>query len=308
LLSKRLQAIRTGRLEASVTNHKGRTVSNGKHLCLSVFICGFFLLACNPTIRRLEIIRIGNIRLDSIGSELVALRAELAIRNPYSRSARLKTIDFELALAGDFIAYGKRTDSIEIKANSIEIIDVPIVVHSKKVTERDLESLLSNEIPYRIRGSALLERPFGPRTLPIEIQNRLKSPGNLQVFLQRRTAESILSLERQQTTQFLALIRKRKLPVRFSNPFTFPLQIRNFTYEVRLGKQVIAEGTSVQGLQLAPGENRIDLDVQARPLGAVDSLFKGLLDQQIPDLSLSSNFQVVRGERSLNVRLIYHPQ
>ena len=267
-----------------------------------------FFLGCNPTIRRLEILRIGNIRLDSVTSELVTFRAELAIRNPYSKSARLKTINFDLALAGDFIAYGNRAHSIEIEAGSIEHIDVALAVHCRKVTEDDFSALLGETVPYRIRGTALLERPFGPRTLPIEIQNRIQTPRNLQVFLQRRTAASILSLDQMQTAQFLSLIRTRKLPVRFHNPFSFPLTIRNFNFEAKWGNQAIAKGLSLSSLQLSPGENRIDLDIHPRPFGAIESLFKGLLNQQMPDLSLSSSFQVVRGNRSLDVRLIYIPE
>ncbi len=246
-------------------------------------------------------------RLDSVTPEIVTLRAELAIKNPYGSSARLKNISFDLALTDRFIAYGKRNASTEVKAGSVAILDVPLALQCKQVTEQDFASLFSPEIPYRLQGSAILEEPFGPRTLPIEIRNRIKAPDRLQIFLQDKTASAILSLDRFETRQFLSMIRNRKLKVRFNNPFSFPLIIHDFRYEVKLANQVVADGESESPLPLSPGQNRLELDIHTKPVNALEGLFKGFLDKQMPDMSLSSEFRIVRENRDLIVRLIYIP-
>ena len=274
----------------------------------SIALLALFLsVGCTPTIKKLEIVRIANLRLDSVTPEILTMRAELAIRNPYSSSGRLKNITFDLALTDHFIAYGKLTSSMELKGNSVSVVDVPLAIQCMKVTAKDFETLLSREIPYRIEGSAVLERPFGPKTLPIRITNRLTAPGRLQILLKHKSALSILSLEATGTKQLLSLIRRRKLKVRFNNPFSFPLTIQNLSYEVKLGKNVFAEGESINQISLQPGKNHLELDVNPRPLGAVEGLFKGFTDRQLPDFTLSSEFRIARENRDLLVRLIYSP-
>jgi LEA14-like dessication related protein len=260
------------------------------------------LIGCNPTIRRLEIVRIGNIRLDSITPDLITLRAELTLKNPYSSSARIKSISFDLALDNGFFAYGKRTELTELKPGSVIVIDVPLAVHTAKVSQKDLDSLMRSQIPYRIQGSAILEKPFGPRTIPIEIRSHIKAPPELRIFLQERTARSMISLQRFETRLFLSLIRQGKLPVRFHNPFRFPITIRSFAYHLEWGKHVIADGLSRGEFQLSPGENRMEIQIQPKPLGAIEGLFQGILDQQIPDLSFSSDFKIAGKERDLAVQ------
>lgn len=273
-------------------------------------ICLLFLLPaihCTPTITKLEIVRIGNIRLDSVTPEILTMRADLAIRNPYSSSARLKNISFDLALTDHFIAYGKLTSSMELKGNSVSLIDVPLAIQCAKVTAKDFESLLSPEIPYRIEGSAVLERPLGPKTLPIQIKNRMSAPGRLQILLKHKSARSILSLEANETKQLLSLIRSRKLKIRFNNPFPFPLTIQDLRYEVKLTNNVVAEGVSESQLSLFPGKNYFEVGVKPRPLGAAEGLLKGFQDRQMPDFTLSSEFRIARENRDLLVRLIYSP-
>ena len=120
---------------------------------------------------------------------------------------------------------------MELKGNSVTMIDVPLAIQCKKVTTKDFEALLSPQIPYRIEGSAVLEKPFGPNTLPIQIKNRMNPPpGRLQIILKHKSALSILSLEASGTKQLLHLIRSRKLNVRFNNPFPFPLTIQDLRY------------------------------------------------------------------------------
>ena len=272
--------------------------------CLLIFLLA---VSCTPTIKKLEIVRIGNIRLDSVTPEILTLRAELAVRNPYYSSARLKNISFDLALADQFIAYGKLTSSVEMKGNSVSVIDVPLAIQCKKVTSKDFEALLSREIPYRIEGSAILEKPFGPKTLPIQIKNRMTPPGRLQIILKHKSALSILSLEATGTKQLLNLIRSRRLKVRFNNPFSFPLQIQDLRYEVKLGKDVVADGMSENYISLFPGKNHLELRVNPRPIGAVEGLLKGFLDRQLPDFTISSQFRIARENRDLLVRLIYTP-
>ncbi|MCI0601609.1 LEA type 2 family protein [bacterium] len=273
-------------------------------------ICLLFLfpaIGCTPTITKLEIVRIANIRLDSVTPEILTMRAELAIRNPYSSSARLKNISLDLALVDQFIAYGKLTKPVDLEGNSVSVIDVPLALQCKKVTSKDFEALLSREIPYRIQGSAELERPFGPKTLPIQIKNRMNAPGRLQILLKHKSALSILSLEANGTRQLLFLIRNKRLKVRFNNPFAFPLTIQDLRYEVKLGKDVVADGESESYLTLVPGKNHLELGVKPRPMGAVEGLFKGFLDRQLPDFTLSSEFRIARENRDLLVRLIYSP-
>ncbi len=269
-----------------------------------------FLLAvsCTPTIKKLEIVRIGNIRLDSVTPEILTMRAELAVRNPYYSSARLKNISFDLALADQFIAYGKLTNSMELKGNSVTVVDVPLAIQCKKVTAKDFAALLSPQIPYRIEGSAVLEKPFGPKTLPIQIKNSMSPPGRLQIILKHKSALSILSLEASGTQQLLRLIRSRRLNVRFNNPFPFPLTIQDLRYEVKLGKDVVADGISENQLSLLPGKNHLELRVNPRPMGAVEGLLKGFLDRQLPDFTISSEFRIARENRDLLVRLIYSPE
>jgi LEA14-like dessication related protein len=267
----------------------------------------FLVVGCTPTIKKLEIVRIANLRLDSVTPEILTMRADLAIRNPYSSSARLKNISFDLALTDHFIAYGKLTSSMELKGNSVSVIDVPLAIQCTKVTAKDFEALLSREIPYRIEGSAVLERPFGPKTLPIRIKNRMTAPGRLQILLKHKSASSILSLEATGTKQLLSLIRSRKLKVRFNNPFPFPLTIQDLRYEVKLGRNVVADGESKDQLSLVPGKNYLEVRINPRPLGAVEGVLKGFLDRQLPDFTLSSEFRIARDNRDLLVRLIYSP-
>jgi LEA14-like dessication related protein len=273
-------------------------------------ICLLLLLpaiSCTPTIKKLEIVRIANLRLDSLTPEILTMRAELVIRNPYSSSARLKNISFNLALTDQFIAYGKLTSPMELKGNSVSVIDVPLAIQCKQVTAKDFDALLSREIPYRIEGSAVLERPFGPKTLPIQIKNRMPAPGRLQILLKHKSARSILSLEATETKQLLSLIRSRKLKVRFNNPFPFPLTIQDLRYEVKLTNNVVAEGVSDSQLSMLPGKNYFEVGLKPRPLGAVEGLLKGFLDRQLPDFTLSSEFRIARENRNLLVRLIYSP-
>ena len=261
-------------------------------------------LGCTPKVQRLEVIRVGNVRLDSVTPQILTMRAELTIRNPYTTSARLKNITFELALTDHFIAYAKRTDSIELKGAALATLDVPLAVQIPKVTEKDLSALLSEKIPYHIRGSAILERPFGPRTLPVEIRNTIVAPDRLKIFLQDKTTGSILSLQKFKTREFLSFLQNQKLPVRFNNPFQFPLTIRDFHYEVKWANQSVVRGESLNELRLEPGENRVELDVIPRPMGALHGIFQGLIDRQLPDLTLISEFRIARQKRDLTVKLI----
>jgi len=267
-----------------------------------------FLSGCTPRIEKLEIVRIGKLRVDSITREMITLRAELVVRNPYSSSARLKDIRFDLSITDHSIAYGRLTGSTELKSGSTATLDVPVAVPCNQITELDLEALFSKSIPYQIDGSAVLEKPFGPRTLPIHIRNRMERPDELQLLLSHQSAFEVISPDASATSQLATLIRQQQLAMRFYNPLPFPLNIDGFEYEVRLGSESVVNGEAKSRIRLEPGKNRFAVSVRPHALGAAGELLDLLISKSIPDLALATNFYLARGERPLKVHLVYSPK
>lgn len=270
-------------------------------------LAAHFLTGCAPKIEKLEIIHIGKIRLDSITPDILSLRAEILIRNPYSTSARLKNISFDLAITDHPIAYGKLVGSTDLSGGSTRILDVPLAVQCKQVMDKDLDALFQKNIPYHITGSAVLERPFGPRTLPIEVRNEMVAPEDLELLLNNKGPLKVIALDVSETQQLATLIRQRKLSLRLHNPFSLPLTIQDFHYEARLGQGMIANGEAPGPFRLDPGKNRINVTVQPHSSGVAGELLDLLLKKTLPDLTVASNFDIIRNARRLKVRLIYAP-
>jgi len=263
---------------------------------------------CSSSLDKLEIVRIEKIQVDSIMQEIIAVRAEVAIKNPYSTSARLKNIQFDVSLTDHPVAYGKLTGSTEMKGGATILLTVPLAISCKKITEQDFGTLFQETGSYTIEGSAILERPFGPRTLAINAHNSMPDLEYLKIVLTNQSATEIISPDASGVDQLANLIRKRELSLRLYNPLNFPLSVHNFGYEIRLGKAVIADGNATGDIALQPGTNRISVSVRPRPFALAEDLLNALLQRSIPDLTLASDFIVERNGRQIKIHLVYSPE
>jgi len=280
------------------------TRSKGISLLLLMLLMS---ISCNPEIKKLEIVRIGNVRLDSINGGIISFRAEIEIRNPYASSATLKDIAFDLALTGPYIAYGKLTRSVELKSGAFAVIDVPLALECNKVTQLDLDALLKPEIQFRLEGSAKMERPFGPRTIPIHVQSKMKAPDLLRVKLRDRTVQSVLSVDAPDMRDFLSLIQNRKVSLLVTNPFQFSIPVQDLDYGISLNNSLLAEGQTDREFILTPGKNRLALSVKPHPLNTLEGLLGSIRNKQIPDLGLSAQLKIARQNRDLLIQLQYSP-
>jgi LEA14-like dessication related protein len=276
----------------------------------SLFLAVLGVLAvcsCSPKIEKLEIVHIGNFRVDAITREIISLRTEIVVRNPYSTSARLKNISFDLSVTDHPIAYAKLPGSTELSGGATKALDVPLAIQCKQITEKDFAALFEKMIPYTITGNAVLEKPLGPRTLPIDVHGQIAASEELQFQLSNKSALQVIALDVSGTRELASLIRQKKLSLRFYNPFSFPLSIQEFNTELHLGKALIADGVSDENLRLDPGANHIAVRVEPRARGAAGELLDFLLSRSLPDLTVSSDFQVIEKERPLKIKLIYAP-
>jgi LEA14-like dessication related protein len=272
-------------------------------IALAVFVCW----SCSPTIEKLEILRIENVRIDSITRNLIAMRAAVTVKNPYYSSAKLKNITFDVSFTDHPIAYGKLAGITEMKARQIITLGVPLVISCKDITQNDFQTFLQTGARFRVDGSAILESPFGPRTLAIHLTNRLPELNTLVLRLNQKAILDILSPDVSSAAELASLIRKNKLSMRLYNPFAFDLSVNSFRYEIRMGNRALANGGSEEPLQLRPGTNRFAVTVAPHPMALADNLLDLLITRTLPDLTLDSNFAVVNGEHSLKFQLLYSP-
>jgi len=281
---------------------------NNKVLTLALIASAICLhYACSPSIDKLEVLNISNIRVDSITPELITLRAEVAIKNPYYSSATLKNISFDVSFTGNPVAYGKLAGSTQMKARATAILDVPLAISCKNILRKDFDAFLQDQVPYRIDGNAVLERPFGPRTLPIHVSNVLPKQQKLRLQLNQRSALDVLSPDVSGTAELSSLIRNKQLSMRFYNPLRFNISADPFRYEIRLGSAIVANGRSVEPLNLLPGNNRFRVTVDPHPMALAGNVLDLLITRTIPDLTLESNFNILTEQNSLKVQLIYSP-
>jgi LEA14-like dessication related protein len=263
--------------------------------------------SCSAKIEKLEILRIGNFRVDSITSEIISVRAEIEVRNPYSTSARLKNISFDLGFTDHPIAYGKLIGSTDLAGGATHVIDVPVAIQCKQIQENDFAALFGKTISYQLTGNAVLEKPFGPRTLPINVHGEIAAPEDLQFQLSNNSAMQVIALDVSGTRELANLIQQRRLSLRFYNPFSFPLTIQEFNTEVHLGKALVAEGVSDETIRLNPGNNQFTVRVAPRTKGAASEFFDFLFSKKIPDLTVSSDFRIIQNDHHLKIMLIYAP-
>jgi LEA14-like dessication related protein len=274
-------------------------------LLLALVIC--FQQACTSTIDKLEVLRIGNIRVDSIAREMITLRAKIEIKNPYYSSAQLKNISVDVSFTDHPIAYGKLSGATRLKPRGTAALDVPLAISCKDLSERDFQALFQDRVPFRIEGNAMLEKPFGPRTLSIHVLSSLQNQEEIRLSLNQKTALDILSPDASGAAELASLIRKKELAMRFYNPFGFPLSLDDFQYQLRLGNGIIAVGRAENRLQLAPGNNRFRVTVEPHPVALAGNLLDALVHRTIPDITVSSKFALLDEQRRLKVQLTYSP-
>lgn len=263
-------------------------------------------LGCVPgKIRRLEIVRIGEVHLRSIDAETIRMEVALDVRNPYRSSARIKDLVFDAGVGHGLIGKGTLPESTHLPAQDTVSLEIPVVIRCVDVTAPDLDALFQPAIPYRIRGFATLEKPVRKPKIEIDAQGTVKTPSPLTVALTGDSVRSILSLRDSTIRELIKLIRSGSIELEVRNPFSFPVRMNRFEYEIGFGRDSLANGSSVEAALLQPGVNKIAVPVRPRPAGVLETLLRSALDQRVPKLNLSAVLTLQRDDRELTLHLKY---
>jgi len=284
-------------------------VRSAKHFAWLTFGIAVLSAGCIPgKIRKLEIIRIGDVHLRSISQNFLDLNIHVDIQNPYSTSARLKDLTFTLALAGNPFGKGSLSGPIEMPSKSSTSLQVPVTVDCDKVSREDLDALFRPKIPYHLQGSVSLEKPIRMSKVEIDAYGNLKAPNRIEVVLEDRSVLSVISLKDTSIRDLMNLVRKGKLEFEIRNPFHFPIPLESLKYEIGFGKGSLAEGESAETRVLNPGMNRLSILVHPRPFSVAEGLLDSFLDQRAPALNLSSDLLLHQNDRDLLIHLRYRPE
>lgn len=273
---------------------------------ISSILLAVLILGCAPaTIHRLEIVQIGEVRLHSIDAEAIQLSVALDVQNPYSLSARIKDLFFEAGVGGGFIGKGSMSGSTDLPSHAVVSLEIPVAIRCADVAQRDFDTLFQSSIPYQIRGFATLEKPFRRSKIEIDANGSVKTPSPLILVLEGNSVQSIVSLPDSTIRELIALIRSGSIALEVKNPFSFPVSLKRFEYEISFGRDAFAKGNSAEATILRPGINRINVPVRPRPTGVLETLLRTVLDQRVPHLNLSAILTLQHADRELTLKLVH---
>ncbi len=273
---------------------------------LRLLLAAALLTSCVPgTVHDLEVPSLGRVRLEGADAEQLRLTVELEIYNPRGVAARIRDLDCQLALAGDFIAAGGVEGESELPARGSRMIALPLSVPYDKVTEEDFEAVLREQIPYRVSGTAILLEPIGRDEIRLELQGSVPAPERVEADLSGRGTALFLSEPVVRTDLGGLLTGRAVVDVELENPFRFAIPIEVFDYRVELRGRTIGRGAVARGAVLEPGRNRLQLPIRGDPLGALTGIASGVLADGRLDVAVSGRVVIRRGQRRLLIHLDY---
>ncbi len=271
-----------------------------------LLLAAALLTGCNlTTVRDLEVKRLGRVQVEGADAEQLRLEIELEIYNPRDVAARIRDIDCRLALTGDFVASGRLDGETELPASGSRVIVLPLAVSFAKVTEKDFEALLQEEIPYRVSGTARLLEPLERDEIRLEIRGSLPAPDRVEVTLTGRGGAPFLSQPVVRTDIGGLLSGRAVAEVEIDNPFRFAVPIEAFDYRIELRGKAIGRGAAARGAVLEPGPNRLQLPILGDPLRALGGIASGILDDGRLDVAVSGIVVIRSGLRRLSIHLDY---
>lgn len=237
------------------------------------------LAGCRPSLDRLEIQGIRDVRVLALDPEGAALGARVAIRNPGGAAARVTTLDLRAGLGGPWVAQGAAAAPVDMPARGAGEFDLRLQVAWKQVTRADLDALLAPEIPYRLEGRASIDRPLRLDALPVRAEGRARVPGPVRVSLPPGTLGGSTGLVRLGPARLtgLGLVRQEGVvELVVENPLAFDVPLLRLDCALEAGGTLLAEG-SLRDLRLKPGVNRLRLPVRTSLLGAAAGIAADLL-------------------------------
>lgn len=261
---------------------------------------------CGPgTVRDLEVRSLSRVRVEGADAERLRLTVELEIYNPHGVAARIRDLDCQLALAGDYVAAGRLEGESELPARGSRMIALPLSVAYEKVTEEDFEAVLREEIPYRLSGTATLLEPVERDEIRLELRGSVPAPLRVEADLGGRSNALFLS-EPIVRTDLGGLVSGRAVvDVDLENPFRFAIPIEEFDYRVQLRGETIGRGAVARGAVLEPGRNRLQLPIRGDPLRALTGIAIGVLGGGRLDVAVAGTVVIRRGQRRLSIHLDY---
>jgi len=261
------------------------------------------LVGCRPSLDRLEIQGIRDVRVLALGPEGATLGARVGIRNPGRAAARVTALDLRAALGGAWLAQGGSAAPVDMPARGVGEFDLRLQVAWNQVTPADLDALLEPGIPYRLEGRASIDRPVRMDAIPVRAQGRYRAPGPARVALPAGTlggASGLVRLGPARLTNLGFTRQEGEVELGVENPLAFEVPVLRLDYALEAGGTPLAEG-SVHHLRLKPGPNRLKLPVRVSLLGAAAGLAANLLQGRSGALAARGTLAVGGPERHLDL-------
>ena len=237
--------------------------------------------SCVPgTVRNLEIRALGDVEVLAISEESAEILISAELFNPLGDAVRVRDLEYEMALAGAFLARGRLTSELSLPAREVVMTKLPLTVRLDRVSAADFASFFEAQIPYRLRGTFTALEPIARTGLKLDIRGSASAPERLEIRLPESAARSWYAWTGVSTDLPSILRGRGTLEAVLRNPFPFALQVDRLQYEILLDGRVIGDG-QIRTQTLSPGFTRIDLPVEIRPLELTESLLSTLLEARL---------------------------
>lgn len=263
-------------------------------LCLAFCCCG------TGTIRTLDISNIKAVSVLRVGHESADIELEGEVLNPHRSEAVIRDFSYRISVGNQFFLTGHMPGPLELPAHASTSIRMPLTVQYSQVTGADCRALFATAIPYRLRGTAGMEKPF-KKQLKIAAAGSLQGPQELAVTLMPGTTSRLVSTDDIDIDAVHLSSVEAVFRMLVRNPFPFQLQVDHLDYRLVSGGDTVGEGSARRPLLLEPGAQLLRFPVSFRTGGLIGSLLHAVPKLDVPHLSVSGSAKISGENRTVLV-------
>jgi len=283
-------------------NHESRAFQLLLFSAIAVCIC---LSGCVGTIKKVDIIRIGEVRVHDIDQDSLRCLVSADVRNPHPMKVRMRDLSFSMGITRGPIGAGHVQKEMEIDSDSVKNVQIPLTVQFKNLTQSDFDALFGSYIPYHITGTFELKKPIHKKEVEVDSTGRIKAPRRMKFRLTDDSFMNLISFEPSALDQIKLLSGHGTVKLKIQNPFKFDIGFYSFKYHFESGGKVVADGFLVKPQLIHPGANELELPVDVHFKEGIKEAIGSMLDTHFHLLNMTGTLVLRSGRRKLYADLTY---
>ena len=201
-------------------------------LIVACLMCGCAILGSLKTVVEKPTVDFQDFKITDIDFTSITTAFNFKITNPNPIGIRVDGFEYQFIIEGNQFLSGNNPNSVGLASRGESIVPIPIALKYTDVYET-VTALAKNKggIPYTISGKFFFNTPIGKIPIPFS------KSGELPVLKMPKISLENISLQSFSLTKADIVFK-----LKFDNPNIFAVALNNFSYNLNLNNQQLAEG------------------------------------------------------------------